>query len=135
MVQVMIAPRPNPNNWVIRRSLISISQPRRLAIRWDWLYPQTDGTSVTPVTFWSNKGNCPPARLTAAHAAAREAAMAAFAQPWRRKGLAAGVIPNCHMRGRLAGSAPHSDRITAPARAGRHFAVAERHRAGDRGFP
>jgi len=60
---------------------------------------------VTPVTFWSNKGNCPPARLTAAHAAAREAAMAAFAQPWRRKGLAAGVIPNCHMRGRLACSA------------------------------
>src|SRR5712691_9662133 len=62
MVQVMIAPRTSPNNWVIRRSLISSSQPRRLAIRWDWLYPQTEGTSVTPVTFWSNKGSCPSAR-------------------------------------------------------------------------
>ena len=100
-----------------------------------WLYPQTEGTSVMPVTFRSNKRNCPPARLTAAHGATREAAMAAFAQAWCSEDLAAGVVPACHTWGRLARSAPHSDRITAPARAGMHFAAAERHRAGDRGFP
>ena len=54
---------------------------------------------------------------------------------WRSEDLAAEVIPNCRTWGRLARSAPHSDRITAPARAGMHFAAAERHRAGDRGFP
>jgi hypothetical protein len=61
--------------------------------------------------------------------------MAAFAQAWCSEDLAAGVVPACHTWGRLARSAPHSDRITAPARAGMHFAAAERHRAGDRGFP
>ena len=66
--------------------------------------------------------------------------MAAFAQTWRSKDLALGRSggggdPNCHTWGRLARSAPHSDGITASARAGTHFGAAEHHRAGDRGFP
>jgi hypothetical protein len=57
----------------------------------DWLYPQTEGTSVTPVTFRSNKGNDGPSAVEPqAYGAAREAAMAAFAQVWRSEDLAAG---------------------------------------------